>query len=91
MVQIWQFHDLHFISICGWCWNMFGKLGRRPVGRMRRRRHAWHFHHPSESRLLRSPHEQQDWQVIEEHGAYPRWHPVSPRATEVPIDDDNSD
>jgi len=35
------------------------------------------LHHPPEPRLLWSPHEEEDWQILEEEDSDPVWHRVS--------------
>lgn len=40
-------------------------------------------------RLLRPLHEQHCWQIFEENLAYKLRHPVSPRSSEIPIDDNH--
>ena len=50
-----------------------------------------YLHHPPESRLLWSSHEEEDWQILEEEDSNPVWHGVGARAPEVPVDDDDGD
>lgn len=47
------------------------------------------FHHPPESGLLGSFHEEQDRKIFEEDDANPVGHAVGARTPEVPVDDDH--
>ena len=51
--------------------------------------HGWHVHHPTQTRLLRTSHQQERRQVLEEYSSYPVGHLVGPWTSEVPVDDDD--
>ena len=48
-----------------------------------------HVHHPAQSGLLWSLHEQQHRQVLEEDYSHPVRHLVGARSAEVPVDDNH--
>lgn len=93
MMQIRQFHDLHFGLLAANCADMFGQLGGGAIGGMGMRRHAHsgHFHHPTETCLAGTLHEQKGGQVMQENGPDPHGHAMCARTTEIPIDNDDCD
>lgn len=38
--------------------------------------HAWHFHHPTQTSLARTPHHQGSRQIVQEDTSDPHWHPI---------------
>lgn len=89
MMKIGQFHHLHL---------RLGQRGRQVFWQLSgasricrgRQRHVWCLHHPPQTSLFRSPHEQNGRQILEEDLPDQLRHPVRSGSTEVPVDDDHS-
>lgn len=68
---------------------MFRQLCRASRISRSRQGHVRNLHHPPETSLLGSPHEQNDWQVLEENLPDQLRHSMRSGSTEIPVDDDH--